>query len=410
MRVVYRNKLYCSRSSSSSSSFDQDSRRNVYREICAILLRCMFNSRCNSHFTPSARLMLVASHEPTEVESSFMRVAPFCQVDPYDFTKMPVSSADLAVQYPSPDVKMNPMSIEHLLRSSSSSSNDCARALPAGSELALLRNVVRRITSDTDQLVQVKKIFAGDVHLNCLLHLSDGSECVMKCSSGMATRTMRSEYHSLSNESRILSLLNRNTRIPLPRKIKYSSSQSYSGAIQPPYLLRSYIRGRLLCEAWPSLDFTTRTRIDRSLGTYFLALSSITGRAFGPPHVVHSGSGSRSWRKIFLAMLEAALRDAEDILVSIPYDSIRYHISSRAAVLDSVTVPRLTAIKACLPEKVLVNEDASQITGLLGFGDVVWGDPDMAAILVNPSSHFLEGLGGRPPGSDLDSLRVRRLM
>jgi hypothetical protein len=309
-------------------------------------------------------------------------------------------------------VEMNPMSIGNLLSrpcASSSSTSGSSYTLPEGPELTILQNCIRQLFLTTDRTAQSVERLIGDVHLNYLLHMSDGTDCIMKSGPGISRRTMRQEQNRLESESRILLKLAQNTNLPVPRRIKYAS-QSCSQVVRPPYLLRSFIPGRPLAELLPTMQYATKAHIEQTVGIYFLALSTLTANAFGPPHAVHSGNGWQTWREAFLAMLEAALRDAEDMLVSIPYDSIRYHIMSRAEVLDAITTPRLAALKACLPDKVLVDEATSQVVGLLGFGDVVWGDPEMAAVFADPSDAFLLGCGMPGLAEDTGDGKTRRLM
>ena len=113
-------------------------------------------------------------------------------------------------------------------------------------------------------------------------------------------------------------------------------------------------------------------------------------------HRVFAKKGSDSWREAFLALLEAALRDSEDILVTMPYDSIRYYVGHHAHFLEEVTEPRLVALHACDPTNVLVDETTKQVTGLVGFSNVIWGDPLMTGGMADGSEAFFEGLGECP--------------
>jgi hypothetical protein len=307
---------------------------------------------------------------------------------------------------------MNPMSIGSPLSGScgaSSPSSPSSQMLPQGPELTILQNCVRQLFLTTDRSAEAAERLPGDVHINYLLHMSDGAACIMKSGPGISTRTLRSEQSRLDNESRILLTIARNTNFPVPQHIKFSS-RSCSQAIRAPYLIRSYIPGRRLSDVQLSLTPTGKAHIDQSLGVCFRALSSLTANAFGSPHAVRNNNGRRSWREAFLGMFEAILRDGEDMLVSIPYDVVRYHVTSRAQALDAITTPRLTALGACLPEKVLVNEESMQITGLLGFGNVIWGDPEMAAVFAAPSDAFLQGCERVELAEDMGERRTRLLM
>lgn len=125
-------------------------------------------------------------------------------------------------------------------------------------------------------------------------------------------------------------------------------------------------------------------------------------------HRVFDNRGSKSWREAFLALLEAALRDAEDILVTIPYDSIRYYITQQGHALDEVVEPNLVALDVCKPDNVLIDEYTKQVTGLVGFSSVVWGDALMNGGLARGSEAFFEGFGECPVR--IGGVKTRMLM
>lgn len=138
------------------------------------------------------------------------------------------------------------------------------------------------------------------------------------------------------------------------------------------------------------------------------SLSTITAPSFGLTHCVFAGTGSSNWREAFLSLLESALRDAEDVLVSIPYDSIRHYVGAHGALLDDIRRPQLVAMDVGNPRNVLVDERSRQVVGLLGLGNVVWGDPVMAGVFAGASDAFWEGFGSCLVKSVDD--RVRQLL
>ncbi|KAF2096798.1 hypothetical protein NA57DRAFT_42470 [Rhizodiscina lignyota] len=287
--------------------------------------------------------------------------------------------------------------------------NQClSTPLQQSPELTVIQIIIRQLLLTTNQSVEAAERLRGDIHPTYLLQLSDGSRAILKCSPLLSTRLLRREQRRLEDESRVLNLINRNTNIPVPRRMKYESHGSGT-ALRPPYLIRSYVSGTTLSELRPSLSEADQARIDQSLGVYLLALSSLTARNFGAPHAVHASNGYSTWREAFLTMLEAVLRDAEDMLVSIPYDTVRYYCTAHADALNAVTTPRLTALDVCLPENVLIDPNSREIQGLLGLGDVIWGDPNMAAVLEEPTPAFLEGYGRRDSEQD-ENEHARKLL
>lgn len=157
--------------------------------------------------------------------------------------------------------------------------------------------------------------------------------------------------------------------------------------------MMSHIPGRRLSDLSASLTPSERDNIDRTLGEYVSALTALSVTQFGPAHRVFAKKGCKTWSEAFLALLEAILRDGEDMLVTVPYDSIRYYIGKSSHFLDDVTQPRLVALQACDLQNVLVNEHTKQVTGLIGFSNVIWGDSLMSGGIAGGSDAFFEGLG-----------------
>jgi aminoglycoside phosphotransferase (APT) family kinase protein len=228
---------------------------------------------------------------------------------------------------------------------------------------------------------------------------------VLKCPPTDNIRLLRHEKHFLETERKTLETLHEYTQIPVPQVIKYDS---HGGALGTPYLMMSHLPGRKLSEISAYLTASERDTIDHTLGSYVRALTALSATQFGMTHRVFAKKGSNSWREAFLALLEAALRDGEDMLVTVPNDSIRYWVGKYAHCLEEVTEPRLVALNACDPQNVLVDERTKNVSGLVGFSNVIWGDPLMNGGMSEGSEAFFEGLGGYPAGSG--SARARMLM
>ncbi|KAJ8107105.1 hypothetical protein OPT61_g9097 [Boeremia exigua] len=175
-----------------------------------------------------------------------------------------------------------------------------------------------------------------------------------------------------------------------------------------PSLILGYIPGRRLSELSSHLTTAEQRTVDRTLGYYVRSLTSISATQFGMSQRVFDNRGCKSWREAFFALLEAALRDAEDILVTIPYDSIRYYLTKHSHVLEEVIESRLVALDICRPDNVLVDEGTKQVTGLVGFSNVIWGDVLMSGGIANGSEAFFEGYGECPVRTG--SVKIRMLM
>jgi aminoglycoside phosphotransferase (APT) family kinase protein len=233
----------------------------------------------------------------------------------------------------------------------------------------------------------------GRLYQLYLTRLADGSSLVLKAPPAYNTRLLRHEKNGLETEHKTLETLRQYTQIPVPQIIKYDGQGNPMGSA---FLMMSYITGRRLSELSPYLTAGERRAVDRTLGSYVRTLTALSATQFGLTHRVFAKKGHASWKEAFLTLLEAILRDAEDMLVAVPYDSIRYYIGRHSQYLDEVTEPRLVALDVCELQNVLLSEQTKQITGLVGFSTVVWGDPLMSGGIANGSDAFFEGYGERP--------------
>jgi hypothetical protein len=157
----------------------------------------------------------------------------------------------------------------------------------------------------------------------------------------------------------------------------------------------------------PYLNERERKSIERRLGVYVRGLTSLSATQYGLTHRVFANKGHPSWREAFLALLESILRDAEDMMLTIDYVNIRSYIGIHSHFLDEVTQPRLVCMDACDPNNVLIDERTRQVTGLVGFSNVIWGDPLICERITNASEAFKEGYGTYPQAN---GVKARRLM
>lgn len=263
----------------------------------------------------------------------------------------------------------------------------------------LLQTVLRSLTYTVQQVERLP----GQAHQVCLLQMTDGTRLVLKCPPAVGVRLLRHEQRDIESEAKVLHLVNTQARVPAPERIQYNAQGSSTHGC--PYLLRSHLPGTPLSHLLPYLSTSERARIDRSLGTYMYYLSTITAPTFGPSHRAFGGTGSSSWREAFLSLLESVLRDAEDMLVSIPYDSIRYYVGAHGAILNEIRRPQLVGLEVGTSCNVLIDERSKRISGLLGFGNVVWGDPAMAEVFAGASESFWEGFGSSSVKSRNEKIR-----
>ncbi|KAF1839804.1 hypothetical protein BDW02DRAFT_575409 [Decorospora gaudefroyi] len=289
--------------------------------------------------------------------------------------------------------------------SSSSSSSASSRTSITTIDFPSIQRVIRAVFRSSKITVQQVEVLQGYLHQVYLAKLVDSSCLVLKCPPAYNVRLLRHEKHLLETERKTLETLHEYTQIPVPQVLKYDS---HGGALGTPFLLMSHVSGRKLSEISAFLTASERSTIDRTLGSYVRALTALSATQFGMTHRVFEKKGSTSWREAFLALLEAALRDAEDMLVTLPYESLRYWVGKHAHVLEEVTEARLVALNVCDAQNVLVDERTKQVVGLVGFSNVIWGDALLGGGMADGSEAFFAGLGEYPPRTG--SARVRMLM
>jgi aminoglycoside phosphotransferase (APT) family kinase protein len=293
--------------------------------------------------------------------------------------------------------------VSSISSSSSASSPICAPS----ADFSGIQRAIQSVFRSSRITVQKADRLPGRLHQVYRAQLADGSIFVLKCPPHVSSRALRHEKHGLETELKTLRYLReyRQGQLPVPEVYQY---QEHGGVLGSSFLLMSYVPGRRLSEVLPYLSAYERNAIDRALGSYMRTITMLNAQQFGMTHNVFANKGSRSWREAFRALLESALRDCEDMLVTLPYDSIRYYVEQHLYTLDEIQTPCMVAMDMCDPQSVLVDEQTKQITGLVGFSNVIWGDPLMNEAVANGSDAFFEGYGERPPR--LAAPHARQLM
>ncbi|KAL9106948.1 MAG: hypothetical protein Q9227_008071 [Pyrenula ochraceoflavens] len=218
----------------------------------------------------------------------------------------------------------------------------------------------------------------------------DSTDIILKLPPRANTPQLSHDRSALLTESHVLSFLKHDPVLPVPSVLRCETRRS---TISRPFLLTECLPGTRLADALPYLPQSTRCKIDQQLGFFHNHLSLKQAPAFGHPLAVANGTGCASWREAFVTILESLLRDAEDMMLSLPYAHIRQHISRLLPALDDVTEARLCMVELGLPDRVFVNPETGRVTGLVDWSWAVWGDPSFAKMWEQPSADFIEGYG-----------------
>jgi hypothetical protein len=215
---------------------------------------------------------------------------------------------------------------------------------------------------------------------------------LLKTTIPSGTRPMRLETKCPSKEGEILNILQQ-ASIPVPSVI--GSDTGTSNHVSSPFLLRSYVPGPCLAALAHRLTLYDADQIERRLGFYMRAATNFTMAQFGPSNKVLAGQGYTTWRHAFHVLLESALRDAEDAVLTLPYESIRYWVGVHMSKLEIVQIANLVPLRAGGHDTVIIDESGKSIVSIVGWAEVVWGDPALGEAFAAPSEGFWVGFGGR---------------
>ena len=237
---------------------------------------------------------------------------------------------------------------------------------------ALLRTIQSAFQS-ADLTIQCVEDQPHHLHHVYILRLSNKSHVVLKISPPAAIPLLKHERESLESEVLVLKLLDR-SGLPIPSILKYEKNAKLLGS---PFLLTTRLRGSLLIDALPSLSRADRIGIERQIAMLTTTIAQHSSSTFGPMYLVSAGLGYRSWREAFRRMLESILKDAEDVLVNLPFSQIREQVARAEFALDGVREARLVILGLGEADKILIDSRTKEVTGISDFKQVLWGDPEM---------------------------------
>ena len=263
-----------------------------------------------------------------------------------------------------------------------------------------------------------------------------------------ALRLLRLETDRLHLEAETLAYFQQRRQdldaadLHIPRLLAYQPATGLPTG--PPYLITGPHRGTPLTDLSAAVlgSAARRAAIERSLGRFLGRLGRVRrtdggGGGFG---LVRSGNQpastqATSWAQTFAVLLESVLRDGEDAMVSLPYETIRAQVRRHWSALERVRVPRVAVLEVCgggegVPGDVLVDlerleevveeEDGEGevVTGLQCWATVIWGDPRICdAVCWRGSKGLVEGFEEAEDeddededGDDGQSARVRRFL
>ncbi|CAK4034220.1 aminoglycoside phosphotransferase like [Lecanosticta acicola] len=217
---------------------------------------------------------------------------------------------------------------------------------------------------------------------------------VLRCRPSSHVRLLRHEEGRVQIEASILQTLRGRSDILIPRLIESHSTSSTIGSY---YLISGPFRGASLADIEPQLSRDALASVDRSVGRYVRQLKRLPpGRAFGAITPTSGTAPTTSWYRCFGGMLENLLRDAEDALVSLPYEFIRDQVRRHQKVLDQITEPKLTLLEMYTDKNIVVDTSSYTVSGLMDWSSAMWADPYISDCFYRCSYGFESGFGSLP--------------
>lgn len=233
-----------------------------------------------------------------------------------------------------------------------------------------LQELVQSVQPSADTLSYRMDEVQGHRHCMKVVHISNGSQLMLKISPPARTPLLRHERHCLRTEAFTLSLLAK-SRLPIPCVLRYDPSSAHLGS---PFLLTTHLPGTPYLNVRHDLTRSERSGIERQLKSLASLISQHTSSKFGS---VTMKKGYNTWREAFLSLLESALMDGEDKLVNLPYSQIREEAVRFGPRLDDIKEGRLFIVGLGQPQNVLIDRRTNEVTGLTDFGRAMWGDSAM---------------------------------
>jgi aminoglycoside phosphotransferase (APT) family kinase protein len=194
--------------------------------------------------------------------------------------------------------------------------------------------------------------------------------------------------------------------VPVPRLLGYN----FSGELlDRDYMFVERLSGIALNEVKAGLPAACVEALDREVGEVVARLAELKGASFGY-FGDGPGSGTKSWRAAFLAMMDALIQDGIELGASLPlpWDELRSLITAHAPVLDIITQPSLVHWDIWAGNVYVKPQNGSYVVeGIIDWERAFWGDPDMetavACRFYGPA--FYEGYGKQLADTGPDAVR-----
>lgn len=243
---------------------------------------------------------------------------------------------------------------------------------PLSSSHSFIQQIIQDIFHTTRITIQQKEDLSSHLHRISIIHLSNGCQIALKQPPPTTMPVLQHERYCLDSEAAILSHLS-TADLPIPKILRCDKRSHHLG---PLFLITTTLRGIPYASAVPYLTRSEREDISRQIQSLRTRINSHTspGGTFGPAAMVAVHAGLSTWREAFKLMMDTILMDGENMTVNLPYIEIREAMAAHSRALDGVRGARLVVLGLGKPENVMIDRRSNVVTGLLDFGQALWGD------------------------------------
>jgi aminoglycoside phosphotransferase (APT) family kinase protein len=256
---------------------------------------------------------------------------------------------------------------------------------------AIAQDIVRHHFGAQRKLAAFEELHEGYFNAAARLELDDGFACVLKAAPLDGVKGLRYEKDILKSEVESMRLVRQRTEVPVAEIYVHDASRRL---LPSDFFIMQLLPGSPLHKVRQQLPPQGQVAIERSLGRMAFEISQLTNAVFG--YWAQPQPPGTSWRATFLQMLDWVIADGKaiDVKLPLPYDDLYALLERHFAALDEVTTPRLVHWDIW-DGNVFVDPTTCQVTGLIDFERVLWGDPLLESFFGDrsPASHYAEGFG-----------------
>lgn len=241
----------------------------------------------------------------------------------------------------------------------------------------------------SDSFVSCKELTEGYFNAAYEVDLQSGQSVILKIAPEKNMRIMTYEKNIMFSEVDAMKTVESVNGIPAPAVIGFDDSCTVCSS---PYFFMEKIQGESLHSIKSTLSKKQLANIYRHAGEITRKINSIERPVFGYPG--QKDFQGDMWFDVFKKMLEAAVKDAENVKVDtkISADKLFGQLKKDKDIFDEITVPHL--VHWDIWDGNIFIKDG-EVTGIIDWERAVWADPlmEVGFRTYSVNKDFLAGYG-----------------